>query len=254
MNNKRSRSAMLLPHACNKSRRANRPRPLRLRNLTPVGELFQRHANNPLLTAASWPYAAHAVFNPGATQLPSGETLLLVRVEDYRGISHLTAARSRDGVRDWHIDAQPTFSASPEQHPEELWGVEDPRIVPLAGLGGFAVTYTAYSRAGDYGRLQDVSTPRLDHGPRRQGRRAVPAPVWRSVGPDSSARTQHPGGQGQHVAIVLARPAQLGRPQRLTGGAGWCLVGRGQDRAVPAAHCYGRGLAHRLSRRTPHAV
>jgi len=52
-------------------------------NLTPpVAELFQRHPNNPLLTAASWPYAAHAVFNPGATQLPSGETLLLVRVED----------------------------------------------------------------------------------------------------------------------------------------------------------------------------
>jgi hypothetical protein len=66
------------------------------------------------------------VFNPGATQLPSGETLLLVRVEDHRGISHLTAARSPDGVCDWHIDAQPTFSASPEQHPEELWGVEDP--------------------------------------------------------------------------------------------------------------------------------
>src|SRR6266851_5431171 len=165
MHRKRSWRAMLLPHACKKSRRANRPRPMRLRILTPVGELFQRHSNNPLLTAASWPYAAHAVFNPGATQLPSGETLLLVRVEDRRGISHLTAARSRDGVRDWHIDAQPTFSASPEQHPEELWGVEDPRIVPLAGLGGFAVTYTAYSRAGppgrhgDYGRLQDVSTP-----------------------------------------------------------------------------------------------
>ena len=118
-------------------------------NLTPsAADLFQRHANNPLLTAASWPYAAHAVFNPGATQLPSGETLLLVRVEDHRGISHLTAARSRDGVRDWLIDAQPTLSASPGQHPEELWGVEDPRIVPLANRGGFAVTYTANSRAG----------------------------------------------------------------------------------------------------------
>src|SRR6266849_1484765 len=69
----------------------------------PVAELFQRHPNNPLLTAASWPYAAHAVFNPGATQLSSGETLLLVRVEDHRGISHLTAARSSDGVRDWHM-------------------------------------------------------------------------------------------------------------------------------------------------------
>src|SRR5713226_810297 len=113
-----------------------------------VPDLFQRHPGNPLLSAVDWPYTAHTVFNPGATQLPSGETLLLVRVEDRRGISHLTSARSRDGVRDWHIDAQPTFSASPEQHPEELWGIEHPRIVPLAGLGGFAVTYTAYPRAG----------------------------------------------------------------------------------------------------------
>src|SRR5205807_9721930 len=98
-----------------------------------VPDLFQRHSGNPLLSAADWPYAAHAVFNPGATLLPSGETLLLVRVEDHRRISHLTVARSRDGVRDWHIETQPTFSASPEQHPEELWGVEDARIVARAG-------------------------------------------------------------------------------------------------------------------------
>src|SRR3981081_964025 len=111
-------------------------------------DLFQRLPSNPLLTAANWPYPAHTVFNPGATQLASGETLLLVRVEDRRGISHLTAARSRDGVLDWRIDAQPTFSAEPEQYPEELWGVEDARIVRLENLGCFAVTYTAYSRAG----------------------------------------------------------------------------------------------------------
>src|SRR5206468_2825645 len=100
-------------------------------------ELFRRHPGNPLLTAAMWPYTANAVFNPGATRLPSGETLLLVRVEDRRGISHLTAARSRDGVHDWRIDPQPTFSAQPEQYPEELWGVEDARIVGLDGLNSF---------------------------------------------------------------------------------------------------------------------
>ena len=88
------------------------------------------------------------MFNPGATLLPSGETLLLVRVEDRRGISHLTAARSLDGITNWQIDAQPTLSPSPEQYPEELWGVEDARIVYLAPLDQFAVTYTAYSRAG----------------------------------------------------------------------------------------------------------
>src|SRR5207302_11438148 len=96
-----------------------------------VPDLFRRHRANPLLSAADWPYAAHTVFNPGAIQLTSGETLLLVRVEDRRGISHLTAARSGDGISGWRIDAQPTFSAEPEQYPEELWGVEDPRIVHL---------------------------------------------------------------------------------------------------------------------------
>src|SRR5215208_1552171 len=113
-----------------------------------VPDLFHRHASNPLLSAAAWPYAAHTVFNPGAIQLASGETLLLVRVEDRRGISHLTAARSADGISNWRIDAQPTFSAEPGQYPEELWGVEDARIVRLEELGCFAVTYTAFSRAG----------------------------------------------------------------------------------------------------------
>src|SRR3979411_2068607 len=62
-----------------------------------VPNLFRRHPGNPLLSAADWPYAAHSVFNPGATQLSSGETLLLVRVEDRRGMSHLTAARRKEG-------------------------------------------------------------------------------------------------------------------------------------------------------------
>ena len=31
--------------------------------------LFHRHASNPILTAADWPYPAHTVFNAGATRL-----------------------------------------------------------------------------------------------------------------------------------------------------------------------------------------
>jgi beta-1,4-mannooligosaccharide/beta-1,4-mannosyl-N-acetylglucosamine phosphorylase len=106
-------------------------------------DLFRRLPGNPLLTAGDWPYPAHTVFNPGATQLASGETLLLVRVEDRRGMSHLTAARSADGVHNWRVDVQPTFCASPEQYPEELWGVEDARIVHLDSLKRYEVTYTA---------------------------------------------------------------------------------------------------------------
>src|SRR3954469_14458573 len=90
--------------------------------------LFNRSASNPILKAADWPYPVHTVFNAGATLLQDGTTLLLCRVEDRRGLSHLCAARSKDGVGGWIIDTQPTLAADPENHPEELWGVEDPRI------------------------------------------------------------------------------------------------------------------------------
>ncbi len=113
------------------------------------GELFERHPANPILTAEHWPYPVHSVFNPGAVRLgPDGKTLLLCRVEDRRGISHLTAARSADGVTGWRIDHAPTLQPDPEHHPEELWGIEDPRIVWVPELGRYVVTYTAYSRAG----------------------------------------------------------------------------------------------------------
>ena len=66
--------------------------------------LIERHPDNPILTAADWPYRANTVFNPGATMLLDGTTLLLCRVEDMRGHSHLTVARSKDGVSNWEID------------------------------------------------------------------------------------------------------------------------------------------------------
>ena len=65
----------------------------------------------PILTAADWPYPAHTVFNAGATRLRDGTTLLLCRVEDRRGHSHLCAARSANGVDGWVIDAEPTLRA-----------------------------------------------------------------------------------------------------------------------------------------------
>jgi predicted GH43/DUF377 family glycosyl hydrolase len=103
---------------------------------------------NPILTAADWPYPAHTVFNAGATLLPDGTTLLLCRVEDRRGISHLCAARSANGVDGWVIDERPTLLPDPKNHPEELWGIEDPRITFVEELGKYVIAYTAFSRGG----------------------------------------------------------------------------------------------------------
>jgi predicted GH43/DUF377 family glycosyl hydrolase len=111
-------------------------------------ELIRRSEKNPILTASDWPYPVNAVFNPGAIRLSDGQTLLLARVENRTGISHLTAARSHDGVTNWQIDPQPTFAPDPKNYPEEEWGVEDARIVFLAELEQHAVTYTAYSSRG----------------------------------------------------------------------------------------------------------
>jgi len=109
-------------------------------------ELFRRYEGNPILSPENWPYPANAVFNPAAVKLNT-ETLLLVRVEDMRGFSHLTVARSDDGFTNWQIDAAPTLEADQNSR-EEKWGLEDPRIVWLEEQKQFAITYTSFSEGG----------------------------------------------------------------------------------------------------------
>ncbi len=110
--------------------------------------LLRRHPSNPILTAGDWPYPANTVFNPGATRLPDGTTLLLCRVEDRSGRSHLCVARSANGVDGWEIDPQPTLLPDPDNFPEEIWGIEDPRITYVPELKKYVIAYTAYSRGG----------------------------------------------------------------------------------------------------------
>lgn len=110
-------------------------------------ELFARYENNPIIQAKDIPYRANSVFNAGATRV-GDDTVLLMRVEDRRGISHLTAARSKNGVSDWHIDKEPTLLPRPEAYPEEIWGIEDPRITRVDALDLWVILYTSYSRGG----------------------------------------------------------------------------------------------------------
>ena len=110
-------------------------------------DLFVRYPNNPILSAKDWPYPINTVFNPAVTFFQN-KVLLLARVEDRRGFSHLTKAISEKGVVNWMIDKQPTFEADPENFPEEAWGVEDPRITRLDELNKWAITYTAFSESG----------------------------------------------------------------------------------------------------------
>lgn len=185
-------------------------------------DLFQRYKGNPILTPENWPYPANSVMNPAAIQL-NNETLLLVRVEDMRGFSHLTVARSPNGFTDWEIDSEPTLRAN-QNSKEEKWGLEDPRIIWLEEQKQYAITYTSFSEGGPvvslsitknfktFARLGVLLPPEDKDAclfPRRfKGRFALihrpvvrgEAHIWLSFSPD----LKH---WGDHMALIRTRPA-----------------------------------------------
>jgi predicted GH43/DUF377 family glycosyl hydrolase len=229
--------------------------------------LVIRHPGNPILDVSMWPYAINSVFNPAAARV-DGETLLFVRAEDCRGISHLTAARSSDGVSNWRIDAEPTL-ASDITHPEEVWGIEDARITMLEELGEWAITYTAYSKGGplvslactdnfrSFRRLGPIMSPENKDAalfPRRfKGKWAMihrpctafmqgKADMWLSLSPD----LKH---WGDHRMLMAAREGAwwdgnkigLGPPPLET-EEGWLILYHGVKQTA-AGYTYRLGLA-----------
>lgn len=184
--------------------------------------LFSRFPGNPLLSRESWPYPINSVLNAGVVLLDDGDTLLLCRVEDRSGLSHLCAARSSSGIGDWRIDHKPTLLANPLEYPEEIWGIEDPRITYVPELEQYAVAYTSFARGGpgvslaltkdfrSYERFGVIMSPEDKDAallPRRIGGRwalihrpmtALGAHMWISYSPD----LRH---WGSHKIILEAR-------------------------------------------------
>jgi len=238
---------------------SNKPRP--------HADLFQRHPDNPILTAREWPYPAHTVFNAGACQV-GNETILLVRVEDRRGHSHLTVARSSDGVSGWRIDSRPSFAPEPDNFPEELWGVEDPRLTWMEDRNEWIIAYTSYSSSGplvslasttdftSFTRLGPVMPPDDKDAavfPRRFGDRyamihrpvstgSSGAHIWLSFSPDLTH-------WGDHHVLLRARLGawwdanKIGlSPPPLETPEGWLILYHGV-RHTPGGCIYRLGLA-----------
>ncbi len=107
---------------------------------------FKRYPNNPIIRREDIPYICNTVFNAAACKF-NGEYLLLLRVEDLYGKSHLTLARSTNGIK-FKICEKPWIisSTDPKFEPYERFGIEDPRITPIDGK--YFITYSAY---GPYG-------------------------------------------------------------------------------------------------------
>ncbi|HZL15139.1 MAG TPA: glycosidase [Verrucomicrobiae bacterium] len=227
--------------------------------------LFARYVGNPILSAADIPYRANTVFNAAAAAI-DGESILLMRVEDLRGISHLTVARSDDGRTGWHVDPEPTLMPDPDHHPEEVWGIEDPRITWLPEREEWAVAYTAFSRRGPLVSLATTHDFRQFHRlgpamppedkdaalfPRRiDGRWALihrptplagPAHIWLAFSPD----LRH---WGDHTLLLPAREGAwwdagkigLGPPPLET-PEGWLMLYHGV-RSTASGSLYRAGL------------
>ena len=76
-----------------------------------------------------------------------GSTVLLCRVEDRRGLSHLTVARSRNGFSNWVVDEKPLIESDPNLE-YEAWGVEDPRLTWIEELGVWVIAFTSFGPGG----------------------------------------------------------------------------------------------------------
>ncbi|MFX0197503.1 MAG: glycosidase [Candidatus Hodarchaeota archaeon] len=230
-------------------------------------ELFCRNPNNPILSVKDWPYDVNSVFNAAAAEV-DGRILLLVRVEDFRGISHFTVARSNDGVSNWDIDPGPTLRPDPANHPEEMWGIEDPRITWLEELQQWAVAYTAYSKGGplvslattkdfrSFERLGSVMPPEDKDAalfPRRIGDRwamlhrpvarssNIACNIWLSFSPD----LKH---WGDHKEIIYAREGSWWDANKIGLSAppietpeGWLVLYHGV-RTTPSGSIYRLGF------------
>jgi predicted GH43/DUF377 family glycosyl hydrolase len=229
-----------------------------------AGSLFTRHPGNPLLVPERWPYSINAVMNAGATRVGT-ETVLLCRVEDRRGFSHLTCARSADGVTNWVVDPRPCLEYDGSR-PEEEWGLEDPRVTYVEELGTWIVAYTAFGRGGPgvslaqtedfktFERLGIAMTPedknavllpeRIDgdwilfHRPAT----AQGADVWLSRSPDlrtwrdpEMVMTRREGGWWDSARIGMGPPP-------LETEHGWLVVYHGVRQTV-AGGLYRAGLA-----------
>ena len=111
-----------------------------------MAEVFHRSEHNPLLSTHDLPYQANAVFNAGAAR-GGDEVVLLLRVESTSGRSHITVARSQNGVTGWEV-AETALMHPAQDFPHESFGIEDCRVTWMADLDAWGLAYTAYSEHG----------------------------------------------------------------------------------------------------------
>ncbi len=219
-------------------------------------DLFDRHPGNPIITAASCLIAS----TPFSTPVPPRSMARRCCSCASKTVAACRTSPSPAAPTDLPAGASTRsrrFSADPASHPEEIWGIEDPRITYVQEEGRWFIAYTAYSAAGPCVALASTTDFRSFErmGPvmpaEDKDAALFPVKLRRALRHDPPAHHLSSRPQSQHLALVLGRPQALGQPPGLAPCPRRRLVGRQQGRPLASTPCLRPRLACDVSRR-PH--
>jgi beta-1,2-mannosidase len=101
---------------------------------------WERLSQEPIVSPQGRTWESAGTFNPAVIAV-GDHLVMLYRAQDAKGLSRLGYGESMDGV---HFTRHPDPVLVPEAAYEKGGGVEDPRIVEIAGL--YYLTYTGYNK------------------------------------------------------------------------------------------------------------
>jgi beta-1,2-mannosidase len=101
---------------------------------------IHRVSDQPIISPQGETWESAGTFNPAVIAY-HGKYVMLYRAQDKAGTSRLGYAESSDGI---HFTRRPEPVLSPEAPYEKDGGVEDPRLVEIAGT--YYLTYTGYNK------------------------------------------------------------------------------------------------------------
>ncbi|MBU0755861.1 MAG: glycoside hydrolase family 130 protein [Planctomycetes bacterium] len=124
-----------------------------------IHDLIRRWGGNPILTAQDMPFPCTALHNAGAVMF-EGRPILMLRVEDMRGMSFFILARSKNGFQ-FSVDEEPAMVPSTKEPfaSNETLGIQDARITKIEDR--YYITYTARAAHGSrlaLARTEDFKT------------------------------------------------------------------------------------------------
>ena len=112
---------------------------------------FVRLSDKPILGPRAGKFDSAGAFNPAATLLDNGQTVLLYRGQDEKGVSRIGYATSSNGI-DFITDEKPVLSPGSDDN-DAKDGIEDARLTRDFKSNCWLATATAYNKQNDAAQL-----------------------------------------------------------------------------------------------------